>query len=55
MDQLVNLLMEEEKREPSQQFVRILQSLDPTEVGLFLNWFNFKIRPTDKGGKSVAF
>ena len=33
MDKLVALMMEEEKVEPSEQFVRILQSLDPSEVG----------------------
>ena len=33
MDQLVALMMEEEKTEPSEQFIRILQGLDPTEVG----------------------
>ena len=33
MDQLVAHMMEEEKTEPSEQFIRILQGLDPTEVG----------------------
>ena len=33
MDQLVALMMEEEETEPSEQFIRILHTLDPAEVG----------------------
>ena len=32
MDQLVSLMMEEDKIEPSEQFVTVLQTLDPVEV-----------------------
>ena len=39
MDKLVALMMEEEKVEPSEQFVRILQSLDPSEVGHIWNQY----------------
>ena len=40
MDQLVALMMEEEKIEPSEQFVRILQNLDPSEVGRIWNQYS---------------
>ena len=36
MDQLVSLMMEEDKIEPSEQFVTVLETLDPAEVIIFL-------------------
>ena len=32
MDQLVSLMMAEDKIEPSEQFVSVLKTLDPVEV-----------------------
>ena len=36
MDQLVSLMMAEDKIEPSEQFVSVLKTLDPAEVIIFL-------------------
>ena len=36
MDQLVSLMMEEDKIEPSEQFVTALKTLDPVEVIMFV-------------------
>ena len=36
MDQLVSLMMEEDKIEPSEQFDAVLKSLDPAEVIIFV-------------------
>lgn len=36
MDQLGSLMMEEDKIEPSEQFVTVLKTLDPAEVIMFV-------------------
>ena len=36
MDQLVSLMMAEDKIEPSEQFVTVLKTLDPSEVIIIL-------------------
>ena len=36
MDQLVSLMMAEDKIEPSEQFVTVLKTLNPAEVIIFL-------------------
>ena len=43
MDQLVSLMMAEDKIEPSEQFVAVLKTLDPAEVIINLIYVPYSV------------